>query len=98
MKAYLIVIIFCFGLAACGPKEIGEGMVEADRGGHDPADPAQLRYPMDGNRIQQRLYMLNQPNVMMQMRARRENFMRRTGAAPNDYTNLQPKQPSPFRQ
>lgn len=101
MKPYLLVVAFCLALTACGPKYIGESTVGADDAGGLSAaqDPAQSRYPMDGNRVQQRLYLLNQPGVMERMqRARREFFLRRAGIAPNDYNNLQPKQPSPFRQ
>lgn len=87
-------------LCACGPRNIGEGSTpEPDD--HVAMDSAQeLRYPVDGSRTQQRLYLFNHPGAAIQrVELQRAQMLHRMGLdAPNDYTNLQPRQASPFRQ
>ena len=103
---FLLACLLCasLALAACGPKNVGEDVLKADDGythaGREPE--TQLRYPISGNRIEQRLYYMNQPHVMVEtMQRQKDYFNRRAGItpkdAPNDYNNLTPKQQSPFR-
>ena len=97
MKKFLFAAL-CLALAACGPKDVGEGASSALPVSSPAQDLlSQARYPMDGNRIQQRLYVLNQPQVIETMQQRQKDLLRR-GAAPSGYENLTPKQASPFRQ
>lgn len=103
MKNLLYAGIICclaLTLAACGPKDISEGTTIADYGTNPASEPeAHLRYPVDGNRLQQRLFLLNQPQVMESMQQRqRDYFHRRAGVKPSFGEPLVPKQPSPFRQ
>lgn len=97
------LILLCLVLAACGPKEIGEGTSEA------PANPPEalgvdtLRAPMTGmSNTEKMLYWQNQPAVMENtQRWRQEQFRRYMGLNPNPenpaYREM-PKQKSPFRQ
>lgn len=104
----LLLLTLLLSLAACGPKNVGEDTLKADEGYTNPANEpeAQLRYPISGNRIEQRLFYMNQPHVMIERQQRqRDYFDRRMGepstpgrSAPNDYNNLTPRQASPFRQ
>lgn len=77
MKRLCHILCLCLTLVflgACGPKEVGHGTATPEPTiGRDPA--VELRYPMDGNRIQQRLYTLNQPHIMeMQKQAIRQSL------------------------
>lgn len=98
-------LIFCILLlAACGPKDIGTGTSEAyynDLAREPSSSVAEhARYPSGGNLTQQRLYMLNQPGVQVQLQSRQRNFFnRQAGISPMDEQKKMetPKQRSPFR-
>lgn len=87
-------------LCACGPKNIGEDRMPEPDDHVAMGNAQELRYPTDGNRVQQRLYLFNHPTAAIQrMELQRAQMLRRMDPdAPNDYTNLQPRQASPFRQ
>lgn len=93
-RAGICLMLLCIG--ACGPKEVGHGAATSDYSyGPDPGQ--ELRYPMDGNRIQQRLYMLNQPQTMdAQQRIVRDSLARTSPQ--EDPAHTKPKQVSPFRE
>lgn len=92
------------GLAACGPKEIGEGSSVESRGAGGGASSAELmRYPMTGASPREKmLYLHNRPDVMQQVQDwRLQGYQRMTGVKPSpedpDYRAV-PRQRSPFRQ
>lgn len=100
---YIIILATCL-LGACGPKDIGQGS-SSDYYNDSAREPSSStaehsRYPVDGNRVQQRLFLLNQPAVQTQLQDRQRNFMnRRMGIAPGTDSETQvPKQASPFRE
>lgn len=91
-------------LCSCGPKDIGEG-TSAEYYSSAAREPStstadHARYPADGNRVQQRLFLLNQPAVQIQLQDRQRNFMnKRMGITPEAVDPATtPKQPSPFRE
>lgn len=65
-----IVVTLSF-LSACGPKEVGHGSSSVVYYGYIPENNSDMvehaRYPISGNRIQERLHMLNQPEVQRLM-------------------------------
>ncbi len=90
-------------LSACGPKTVGDDIESAPLHGNvSPAhDPANLRYPLTGRAIDKALYIVNSPAYMQARQKNLERYLHDTymqDNAPNDYTNLQPRQVSPFRQ
>lgn len=100
---YIVILATCF-LGACGPKDIGTGSSD-DYYNDSAREPSSTtaehsRYPVDGNNVQKRLFLLNQPAVQGQMQDRQRNFMnRRLGIAPGTASETQiPKQASPFRE
>ncbi|MDE7241178.1 MAG: chemotaxis protein [Desulfovibrio sp.] len=92
------------GLAACGPKEIGEGSSMESRGPGAGAPSAELmRYPMTGASPRERmLYFNNRPDVMQQVQDWRiRSYQRMMGVQPSPEDpayRAVPKQRSPFRQ
>ncbi len=101
-KTALIGLLSCC-LAACGPREIGEGTSHNTRLPPEATGADLLRFPMTGmDNNQKMLYWQNRPDVMAGMqKIRMREFRRRMGLAPEpedpDYRSL-PKQRSPFRQ
>lgn len=96
---YFFLCLTLAALPACGPKEVGQGTADAVGTEHGPGpDPVvELRYPVGNNRIQQRLYVLNQPQTMdFQQERVRQSLMRTQGQ--EDPENKKPKQVSPFRE
>lgn len=93
-------------LAACGPKDVGEGTSVASEApplGANAED--QMRYPITGsNRTQQLLYLQNRPDIMantQQWRLRQFNAIHGLDkdASPEDPAyRAVPKQRSPFKQ
>ena len=106
MKPHTYLFLVCLLgaallLAACGPKNVGEDVPKAEEGFTNAANEpeAQLRYPLSGRRLDQRLYHMNQPQIMEERQQRqRDYFDRRTGApGQNAVPALVPRQASPFR-
>ena len=105
-RAGLALALACAlaGLAACGPKEIGEGSSLESRGASGGAPSAELmRYPMTGANYRERmLYLSNRPDVMQQVQDYRiQSYQRMMGAKPSPEDpayRAVPKQRSPFRQ
>ncbi len=100
---YCLLGLTCFFLGACGSKVVGEDVsVSTPTGSVSAAqDPAYARYPMSGRSLDKALYIMNTPAYMQARQSRLDTFLRKSYAgeqAPNDYTNLQPRQVSPFRQ
>lgn len=103
MKRALLLIIFL--LAACGPREVGQGTSEeAGYVGAGAQSTAEfMRYPVAGaSRTQRYLYYSNQPDVMERVRQwRLSEFRTRMGFEPSPedpaYREV-PKERSPFRQ
>lgn len=100
----LIALLSAGLLTACGPKDIGEGS-SSDYYNASSREPStttadHARYPTDGSRTQQRLYLFNQPAVQDQINERNRNFMnRRLGINSNTPDPMKtPKQASPFRE
>ncbi len=104
-----LAIVFCvlgvFFLAGCGPKSVGDDISVSSSSSLSAAyDSAQARYPQGGahggRSVDKALYFLNTPAYMQARQRQLENFLRQsyTKDAPNDYTNLQPRQVSPFRE
>ena len=91
-------------LAACGPKEIGQGSSQESAGAGGGAPAAELmRYPMTGTNLRERmLYLHNRPDVMQRVQDwRLQNYQRMMGAEPSPEDpayRAVPKQRSPFRQ
>ena len=93
-------------LAACGPKDVGEGTSVASETpplGVNAED--QMRYPIMGaNRTQQLLYLQNRPDIMantQQWRLRQFNAIHGLDkdVSPEDPAyRAVPKQRSPFKQ
>ena len=93
-------------LAACGPKDVGEGTSVASETpplGVNAED--QMRYPITGsNRTQQLLYLQNRPDVMQNvqqwrmMKFRRANGLDNAADPEDPQYRAVPKQRSPFRQ
>ena len=102
MRYILYMTLMCLLCAACGPKNVGEDESAPAPDNHqNMSADSELRFPMSGSRVHQRLYYMNQPDVMIRIQEERRDYMqRRTGLTPgpNDYRNLQPRQASPFRQ
>lgn len=100
---YTVLLLTCL-LSACGPKDIGEGSSGEyyNDSAREPSSSTaeHSRYPVDGNNVQKRLFLLNQPAVQGQIQDRQRNFMnRRLGVAPGTPSELKvPKQASPFRE
>ncbi len=106
-KAKFLVLFFASTvLCACGPKVVGEDVEVATASGALSAaqDPAHLRYPSSGRSLDKVLYYFNTPAHMQARQQRFETYLRNATAPtdstawPTDYTNLQPRQVSPFRQ
>ncbi len=92
-----------FFLAACGPKSVGDDVYVAPPSGamSSAHDPAQARYPHGGRSLDKALYYVNTPQYMQAVQRDLDSLLRQSyddEQAPNDYTNLQPRQVSPFRQ
>ena len=90
-------------LGACGPKTVGDDIEPSSlSGGVSGAhDISELRYPYSGSRVDKRLFHLNSPEFMHIQQSTVDQHLKEefdNKDAPNDYTNLQPKQVSPFRQ
>ena len=103
LSLFGLVLSLCL-LGGCGPKDIGEGASEEFAGTNPAREPEDsLRYPIDnskyGNRLQQRLYLMNQPDRMIFDQQRRmERFQRWQGVAPGaPDPAATPRQRSPFR-
>lgn len=96
-------LLLLLGLAACGPREIGEGSSQELSGPREASAVDTLRLPIPGaNNTQKMLYWANKPDVMQNMQKWRNEKMRRVlGLAPSPedpaYREI-PKQRSPFRQ
>lgn len=93
----LLCVLLC--LAGCGPKEIGEDSSDDFSAplGVDTLHDA--RFPMDNNPVQQRLYLMNQPDRMIYSSARqKERMLYRMGVTPENRPDpTVPRQRSPFR-
>ncbi len=104
MHRILYILLSCMFLMACGgPKVVGADVERAKLSGVGYAvdDPSLLRYPLSGKKIDETLYILNQPQNMAYRQKNFENYLRKAtagSAPPNDYNNLQPREASPFRQ
>ncbi|MDE5879535.1 MAG: chemotaxis protein [Desulfovibrio sp.] len=92
------------GLAACGPKEIGEGSSResAGTGGGQPSAEL-MRYPMTGASARERmLYYNTRPDIVQQVQDwRLQSIQRQMGIKPSPEDpayRAVPKQRSPFRQ
>ncbi len=100
----LAALVATFFLGACGPKTVGDAMDSTESTAVSAAyDPGQARYPMAGQgarSLDKALYILNTPAFMQARQQNLDTFLRQSYAkdAPNDYTNLQPRQVSPFRE
>lgn len=99
----LLVLVLLLG--ACGPTDIGTGSSDVyyNDSAREPSSSVaeHARYPSGGNRTQQRLYMLNQPGVQVELQARQRNFFnKQAGISPVDEQKKMetPKQRSPFRE
>ncbi|MEG2172684.1 MAG: chemotaxis protein [Desulfovibrionaceae bacterium] len=99
---WYIVALVCM-LGACGPRDVGEGTSsehynpEAREPSSSTADNA--RYPMDGKRVNQRLYLLNQPAEQGRMQDRQRQHMdRRMGITRGPDDSAVPRQRNPFRE
>lgn len=98
-----ILIVLAILLAACGPREIGEGSTAEASNPPGATGADMLRLPMSGaNNTQKLLYWVNHPDVVQNIQNwRREKFYKSLGIAPNPedpaYREV-PKQKSPFRQ
>ncbi len=96
-------LLLLLGIAACGPREIGEGSAQELSGPNGVSAVDTLRLPMSGaNNIQKMLYWANHPEVAQNMQKWRQEKLRRlSGLAPSPedpaYREI-PKQRSPFRQ
>lgn len=96
-------LLLLLGLAACGPREIGEGSTLDLSGPADAASVDTLRLPMTGaNNTQRMLYWANRPDVMQNVQKWRHERLRHSlglNPSPEDpaYREV-PKQRSPFRQ
>lgn len=100
----LMTLLSPLALTGCGPKMVGEDTLKADDGYTNPGgEPeAQLRYPISGSRTEQRLYYMNQPQVMVaRQQKQREYYNRRMGLQdsqiPGSDNSLFPRRYSPFR-
>ncbi len=100
---FLAICLCVFFLGACGPKSVGEDVYVAPPSGAVSAahDPVQARYPYGGRSLDRSLYHVNSPQYTQALQRNLDTYLRHTYGkeqAPNDYTNLQPRQISPFRQ
>ncbi len=98
-----VLCVILLGLGACGPRTVGDDVEIAQASGHVSAahDPANLRYPHNGSNVEKSLYYINTPAYMNAQQRNIESFLQQGLSKeewPNDYTNLQPRQVSPFRQ
>ncbi len=108
MNIRVAFVLLCLGLSlcACGPKVVGEDAATfTPSGGLSAAqDPSHLRYPSSGRALDKALYYFSMPQVMQANQQNLETFLQKnyTSTDPDknatDYTNLQPRQASPFRQ
>ncbi len=59
--------VFCLLLSACGVKSVGDDVTPHTPSGlrSSAYSPTDARYPVTGNRIEARLYMLNHPTAVM---------------------------------
>lgn len=102
----LCSLAFAGLLAACGPKDVGEGTsVENDAPPLSARAEDQMRYPITGtNKTQQLLYLQNRPDIMantQQWRLRQFNAIHGLDkdVSPEDPAyRAVPKQRSPFKQ
>ncbi len=86
-----------------GPKMVGEDSPQAKFSGTSYAsdDPSHLRYPYSNRAIDHKLYILNHPEHMQLRQQYHNDYIKRLTSKDvpiNDYTNLQPREVSPFRQ
>lgn len=99
---YLLYIIASLALlSACAPKEVAQDTTSEIYYGYTPENnsdmTAHARYPISGNRIQQRLYLLNQPEVQMQIQNSYRSYFERQMGEPLKRTDPNtPKFKSPF--
>ncbi len=98
----IYILLVCLLLTGCGgPKSVGHGTEQAKITGVGYAtdDPSQLRYPLSGKSLDKQLYFLNQPETMIQLQNYYQNALTDNQKEnSNKYTNLQPREASPFRQ
>lgn len=97
----ILSLLFFILLAACGPKEIGQGSSEALPGSGNFSAAEQMRKPMTGaNNTERMLYYYNRADVMEKVRNWRiEQFNRQAGITPEDPAYREhPKMASPFRE
>jgi len=99
----LSAIITLSFLSACGPKEIGQGSSSDVYYGYIPENNSDMvqhaRYPIGGNRIQERLHMLNQPEVQMQIQKSFRSYMNsKMGESLRTPNPNQPQYHSPFKE
>lgn len=103
LMSRFFALFLLLGVAACGPREIGEGSTQELSGPREAAAVEALRLPVSGaNNTQRMLYWTNRPDVMQNMQKwRHEKIRRSLGLAPSPedpaYREV-PKQRSPFRQ
>lgn len=99
-STFCMLLLTALCLSGCGPREVTEGISDdySYNPGREPEDA--LRYPIDNNRLQQRLYLMNQPDRMVYNQQRqRELFLRYRGFRPDTSDPMEiPKQRSPFRE
>lgn len=101
---FMCALLLAATLTGCGPKTVGEDTLKADDGYTNAANEpeAQARYPISGSRTEQRLYYLNQPQLMVERQQKqREYFNRRLGLTEQKTqgtdNSLFPSRYSPFR-
>lgn len=96
----LLLLLIC-AIAACGPREVGQGSSQEQAMTPEATGADLLRLPMTGmNNTQKMLYWQNRPDIMASVQKfRMDQLRRRLGIAPEDpeYRAV-PKQRSPFRQ
>ena len=94
---FLLCFLFC--LAGCGPKEIGEGSSDDYSAPLGTDTMRDARFPLDNNPVQQRLYLMNQPERMIyNTKLQKEYMLYRMGIKPENRPDpTVPRQRSPFR-
>lgn len=96
-----LLIGLTFMLAACGPKDIGQGEVEDPPQRTSVSNAEQMRYPHFGSDANQRmLFFHNKMDVMYTRQSMLESRLKVGSELSPEHPNYRavPKEPSPFRQ
>lgn len=101
MEKLAAILLICFTLGACGPREPGQGLAHEEYTPREATAAEQMRMPLTGaTRTEQMLYYYNRPEVMEGLQNWQRNWLHRQGAvSPEDpaYREI-PRERSPFRQ